>query len=130
MRLNTFVLEDWEDKDNPWLQRMAAYLARRNYSEVASMTPSLATLDEALRIFKSPFAGVKPAENTLSLIKSLVNPFDWGIGGLGEDRLLQSGEYKGHSRLYKNFFESPLIPMSRTIKRAINPEKSITFFNI
>lgn len=128
--LNTFVLDDWDDKDNPWLQRMAAYLARRNYSEVASMTPSLATLDEALRIFKSPFAGVKPAENTLSLIKSLVNPFDWGIGGIGEDRLLQSGEYKGHSRLYKNFFESPLIPMSRTIKRAINPEKSITFFNI
>lgn len=128
--LNTFALDDWDDKDNPWIQRMAAYLARRNYSEVASMTPSLATLDEALRIFKSPFAGVKPAENMLSFVKSLVNPLDWGVGGIGEDRLLQSGQYKGHSRLYKNFFESPLIPMSKTIKRAINPEKSITFFNI
>ena len=128
--INTFLLSDWDDKDNPWLQRMVAYLARRNQTEIAAMTPSPDIVEEALRIFKSPFAGIKPVENMLSLIKSLLNPLDWGIEGLGDDRILQSGEYKGHSRLYKNFFESPVIPMRKTIKRAINPEKSITFFNI
>ena len=41
---------------------------------------------------------------------------------------LQSGRYEGHSTAYKSFFESPIMPMNRTIYRGLHPETSIPFF--
>ena len=114
-------LIEWsDDKDRPWLVRMAEYQARRLYTELGAMIPGKTMISEGLKIIKSPAAGVNTIENMLDLTK-LLNPWNY----MDE---LQSGRYEGHSTAYKSFFESPIIPMNRTIYRGLHPETSIPFF--
>lgn len=114
-------LIEWsDDKDRPWLVRMAEYQARRLYSELGTMIPGKSMITEGLRIIKSPAAGINTIEDILDLIK-LLNPWNY----MDE---LQSGRYEGHSTAYKSFFESPIIPMNRTIYRGLHPETGIPFF--
>ena len=114
-------LIEWsDDKDRPWLIRMAEYQARRLYTELGSMIPGKPMLSEGLKIIKSPAAGVNTIENMLDLTK-LLNPWNY------TDEI-QSGRYEGHSTAYKSFFESPVIPMNRTIYRGLHPETGIPFF--
>lgn len=114
-------LIEWsDDKDRPWLVRMAEYQARRLYSELGTMIPGKSMITEGLRIIKSPAAGINTIEDMLDLTK-LLNPWNY----MDE---LQSGRYEGHSTAYKSFFESPIIPMNRTIYRGLHPETGIPFF--
>ena len=114
-------LIEWsDDKDRPWLVRMAEYQARRLYTELGAMIPGKPMISEGLKIIKSPAAGVITIENMLDLTK-LLNPWNY----MDE---LQSGRYEGHSTAYKSFFESPIIPMNRTIYRGLHPETGIPFF--
>lgn len=114
-------LIEWsDDKDRPWLVRMAEYQARRLYSELGTMIPGKSMITEGLRIIKSPAAGINTIEDILDLTK-LLNPWNY----MDE---LQSGRYEGHSTAYKSFFESPIIPMNRTIYRGLHPETGIPFF--
>lgn len=114
-------LIEWsDDKDRPWLIRMAEYQARRLYTELGTMIPGKSMITEGLRIIKSPAAGINTIENMLDLTK-LLNPWNY----MDE---LQSGRYEGHSTAYKSFFESPIIPMNRTIYRGLHPETGIPFF--
>lgn len=114
-------LIEWsDDKDRPWLVRMAEYQARRLYSELGTMIPGKSMITEGLRIIKSPAAGINTIEDILDLTK-LLNPWNY----MDE---LQSGRYEGHSTAYKSFFESPIIPMNRTIYRGLHPEAGIPFF--
>ena len=114
-------LIEWsDDKDRPWLIRMAEYQARRLYTELGSMIPGKSMISEGLKIIKSPAAGVNTIENILDLTK-LLNPWNY------TDEI-QSGRYEGHSTAYKSFFESPVIPMNRTIYRGLHPETGIPFF--
>lgn len=114
-------LIEWsDDKDRPWLVRMAEYQARRLYSELGTMIPDKSMITEGLRIIKSPAAGINTIEDILDLTK-LLNPWNY----MDE---LQSGRYEGHSTAYKSFFESPIIPMNRTIYRGLHPETGIPFF--
>ena len=114
-------LIEWsDDKDRPWLVRMAEYQARRLYTELGTMIPGKPMISEGLKIIKSPAAGVNTIENMLDLTK-LLNPWNY----MDE---LQSGRYEGHSTAYKSFFESPIIPMNRTIYRGLHPETGIPFF--
>lgn len=114
-------LIEWsDDKDRPWLVRMAEYQARRLYTELGAMIPGKPMISEGLKIIKSPAAGVNTIENMLDLTK-LLNPWNY----MDE---LQSGRYEGHSTAYKSFFESPIIPMNRTIYRGLHPETGISFF--
>ena len=114
-------LIEWsDDKDRPWLVRMAEYQARRLYTELGAMIPGKPMISEGLKIIKSPAAGVNTIENMLDLTK-LLNPWNY----MDE---LQSGGYEGHSTAYKSFFESPIIPMNRTIYRGLHPETGIPFF--
>lgn len=120
-------LMDWpDDKDRPWAVKMAEYQARRLYTEIGSMTPGPQMLREGLRIIKSPAAGIHTLENTLDLI-GLLNPYNYEWFA-GEDALLQSGRYEGQSRATKLFYDSPVIPMYRTIYRGLHPEDGIPFF--
>lgn len=120
-------LIDWpDDEDRPWLVKMAEYQARRLYTELGSMIPGPQMLNEGLRILKSPAAGVNTMERTLDLI-GLINPYNYETFG-GEEALLKSGRYKGESRATKLFYESPLLPMSKTIYRGLHPEDGIPFF--
>ena len=114
-------LIEWpDDKDRPWLVRMAEYQARRLYTELGAMIPGKPMISEGLKIIKSPAAGVNTIGDILNLTK-LLNPWDY----MDE---LQSGRYEGHSTAYKSFFESPVIPMNRTIYRGLHPETGIPFF--
>ena len=114
-------LIEWsDDKDRPWLVGMLEYQSRRLYTELGAMIPGKSMISEGLKIIKSPAAGVTTIENMLDLTK-LLNPWNY----IDE---LQSGRYEGHSTAYKSFFESPIIPMNRTIYRGLHPETSIPFF--
>lgn len=114
-------LIDWpESKRSPWLIRMAEYQARRLYTELGVLIPGKSMLTEGLRILKSPAAGINTAENLLDLT-SLMNPMNY-IEEVG------SGRYKGESKAYKIFFESPVVPMNKTIYRGLHPEEGIPFF--
>lgn len=114
-------LIEWsDDKDRPWLVRMTEYQMRRLYTELGAMIPGKSMISEGLKIIKSPAAGVNIIENILDLTK-LLNPWNY------TDEI-QSGRYEGHSTAYKLFFESPVIPMNRTIYRGLHPETGIPFF--
>jgi hypothetical protein len=114
-------LIEWsDDKDRPWLVRMTEYQMRRLYTELGAMIPGKSMISEGLKIIKSPAAGVNTIENVLDLTK-LLNPWNY------TDEI-QSGRYEGHSTAYKSFFESPVIPMNRTIYRGLHPETGIPFF--
>ena len=120
-------LIDWsDDKDRPWLVKMAEYQARRLYTELGSLIPGPQMVGEGLKIIKSPAAGINTIENTLDLI-GLMNPYNYEVFA-GEDALIQSGRYKGKSKATRLFFESPVIPMNKTIYRGLHPEEGIPFF--
>lgn len=120
-------LMDWsDDKDRPWLVKMVEYQARRLYTELGSMIPGPQMVREGLKIVKSPAAGVNTIEDTLDLI-GLMNPYNYETFA-GEDALLQSGRYKGESKAVRLFYESPIIPMNKTIYRGLHPEDGIPFF--
>lgn len=122
------ALISWPDdkKNTPWFIKMLEYQLRRLYTEVGSQVPGPTMLYEGLRIIKSPAAAVNTIENTIDLV-GLLNPWNYEWFN-GEDALMKSGRYKGESKAIKLFFESPLIPMNRTIYRAIHPEEGIPFF--
>lgn len=120
-------LMDWGNgEDRPWLARMIEYQARRLYTEIGTQVPGPQMLGEALKILKSPAAGINTLESLTDMI-GLLNPMNYETIN-GEDALLKSGRYKGDSRATKLWFESPLIPMNKTIYRGIHPEESIPFF--
>ena len=120
-------LIEWsDDKDRPWLVRMAEYQARRLYTELGALIPGKSMISEGLKIIKSPAAGVYTVENILDLL-GLMNPMNYEVFA-GEEAILQSGRYKGESRAYRLFFESPVIPMNKTIYRGLHPEEGIPFF--
>lgn len=120
-------LIEWsDDKDRPWLVRMAEYQARRLYTELGALIPGKSMISEGLKIIKSPAAGVNTVENILGLL-GLMNPMNYEVFA-GEEAILQSGRYKGESRAYRLFFESPVIPMNKTIYRGLYPEEGIPFF--
>lgn len=120
-------LIDWsDDKDRPWLVKMAEYQTRRLYTELGSMVPGPQMLGEGLKITKSPAAGINTIEDALDLI-GLMNPYNYESVG-GEEALLQSGRYKGESKATRLFYESPIIPMNKTIYRGLHPEDGIPFF--
>lgn len=120
-------LIDWpDDKDEFWLAKMIEYQARRLYTELGVLIPGPQMIGEGLKIIKSPAAGINTMENTLNLI-GLLNPYNYEVFA-GEDAILQSGRYKGHQRAYRLFFESPVIPMNKTIYRGLHPEESIPFY--
>lgn len=120
-------LIEWsDDKDRPWLVRMAEYQARRLYTELGALIPGKSMISEGLKIIKSPAAGVNTVKNILDLL-GLMNPMNYEVFA-GEEAILQSGRYKGESRAYRLFFESPVIPMNKTIYRGLHPEEGIPFF--
>lgn len=120
-------LIDWsDDRDRPWLVKMVEYQARRLYTELGSMIPGPQMLGEGLKIIKSPAAGINTIEDALDLI-GIMNPYNYESVG-GEEALLQSGRYKGESKATRLFYESPIIPMNKTIYRGLHPEDGIPFF--
>ena len=119
---------DWgdDDKRRPWYLKMMEYQARRLRTEIGAMIPGPYIFDEALKILKSPAAGINTMEGLLDLL-GLLNPMNYEAFA-GEEALLQSGRYKGESKATKLILESPLVPMNKTVYRGLHPETVIPFF--
>ena len=116
---------DWNKKDNPWHRRFIAYMSRRMRTEAGAFTPFGVT-GELWQILKSPAASIKTLESFGDII-GVLNPFNYELMG-GEDAIVKSGRYKGHSRAYKSFFNSPLLPMNKTVYKMFHPEESLIAF--
>lgn len=117
---------DWDKKDNPWHRRFLAYMARRVKTEAGALTP-FGVFQETWNLLKSPAAAVNTFESAGDLL-DLLNPWNYAAIG-GEDALIKRGRYKGHSKAYKSFMQSPFVPTNRTIYKMIHPEESIIAFN-
>ena len=94
---------------------------KRQRAEIGSLVPSPMLANEALKIIKSPAAGVDTIEDMLGTL-GILNPWNWTTE-------MQSGRYKGHSKAYKIFMTSPFVPMNSTIYKSLNPEEIIPFYN-
>ena len=124
----SFILSkaDWNDKDNPWTKRLAAYMAKRIKTESGAFTP-FGVGGEFWTILKSPFAGLDTIESTIEFTKVL-NPFNYEAIG-GENAIIQAGRYKGKDKAYKAFMNSPFVPMNKTIYKLFHPEIAEAAFN-
>lgn len=116
------ALIDWDGKDRPWLKKMTEYQLRRLKSEIGILIPGKPMLDEGLKIIKSPAAAIQTIQSTLDLV-GLINPWNYG-----EDAILKSGQFKGHTKAYRLLMKSPLAPMRNTLTRGGDPDLAIPFF--
>ena len=123
--ISTFVLIslalgmfDWgEGSDRPWLEKLAEYELRRLQTEIGALAPfQTGFLKQAGTILSSPMAGMDSFGRIIGVVD--------GIGSWGDT--IQSGNYKGHTKLYKGVFE--LIPGSRAVIRTIDPNSGIAFY--
>lgn len=106
-----------------WWFNQLLYQTRRLESEIgAQMIINPQMLQEAFNIVKSPAACVNTWEGISNLSQLLV-PANY-------THTLQTGRYKGHTKAYKLFWDSPIIPMHRTIYRGLHPENSLAFYDI
>lgn len=117
---------DDDDKDNPWLKRMAEYQLLRLKTEIGVLIPGKPMLDEGLRVLKSPAAAITTIQSTLDLI-GLINPMNYETFA-GEDAIIKSGQFKDESKAYRLLMKSPLAPIRNTIIRGANPELVIPYY--
>ena len=93
---------EWpDDKDRPWLIKLAEYSCRRLSHELGGLTPSTVMPQEILKTIKSPIPSASWALDIFNVVNSALTPSDWV-------EELQSGPYKGMTRLEKNIIKSPL----------------------
>lgn len=114
-------LMDWDDdEDRPWALKMAEYQAYRLYTEIGSMIPGKPMFTEGFKILQQPAAGISVMQNSLNLLDT-INPLAY----MDE---IESGRYKGHSRAYRSFMKSPLVPLYKTVSNVLDPNDAISFF--
>lgn len=95
-------LIEWpDDKNRPWVIKMAEYASRRMLHELGGLAPTLLMPEELLKTMKTPMASISALDAALDLVKSVVDPRDWV-----DD--IQSGPYKGMSTLEKNLYKAPI----------------------
>ena len=106
-----------------WWFNQLLYQTRRLESEIGSqMIINPQMIQEAFNILKSPAACVSTWEGVSNMAQLMV-PGNY-------TKILQTGRYKGHSKAYKLFWDSPLIPMHRTIYRGLHPQNSLQFYDL
>lgn len=115
-----------DDDDNlakSWWFNQLLYQTRRLESEIGSqMIINPQMIQEAFNILKSPAACVNTWEGVTNMAQLMI-PSNY-------TKILQTGRYKGHSKAYKLFWDSPLIPMHRTIYRGLHPQNSLQFYDL
>lgn len=101
-----------DDKDRPWLLKLAEYSSRRLLHELGGLTPSTIMPQEILKTIKSPIPAASWALDIFNVVNSALTPSDWV-------EELQSGPYKGMTRFERNLYKSPLpfVPWYNQIKK-------------
>ena len=119
-----FSLLEWamgdKKKQSPWATKMLDYQARRLYSEMAAMTPSLGMLNEALKIIDSPFAACRIMDKNIDILGAL-NPFNYG-----EDSIITQGKYKGHYKGTKSILQA--LPIYSSMINLFDPYEATKFY--
>jgi hypothetical protein len=114
--LATCLAELGKDDDDDWYLSMLAYQSNRVLNELRFFYHP----GSFLTIANSPFAGLDALEKISSLVDAVVSPSRW-------DEELQSGRYKGWTRLEKAGLE--LAGPLKTIRDIAYPEEKLKFFN-
>lgn len=112
---------DWPDDESA---AMAELQCRRLYTEIGALTPTPAFVLEGIKLLQNPAAGVNTFKTYFGIIRVLW-PYNYEAFG-GEDAILQSGRYEGHSKAFKAAAEA--FPLHEQIYRTIHPEESIPFY--
>lgn len=113
------LIEDLpDDKEKPWVLRMASYSALRLKSDMGALIPGPNMLDESLRLLDSPFAAV----TTLKKIRNLLNllyPDSYTTQ-------IESGMYEGYTLSERALID--LLPFRRQIIKAFDPDEAARWF--
>lgn len=119
------MIIDWDDnKDKPWAIKMMEYQLRRMRTEVGAIAPTLLLPNELFKIIQSPTADVRTWQAIIDTFK-LLNPANYSTE---EEDLIRSGRYKGHTKAYKIFYQSPLFPFNNDWYNMLHPEETIPFY--
>ena len=122
--------DDDKDKDKSWIYNFIKYQAFRLKSELGALVPWIEMPKEAIRIFKSPAAGLNLADNSLDILYAL-NPQNWGLLVDEEDDswLIKRGIWKDHSKGFKYLFGNKLIfPKINVIINNVGISEKIGFY--
>lgn len=86
----------------PYALKLAEYIAQRSKHELGNLVPGLSMAKGLHKTVQQPFAVSSVISSSIDLLQSIASPMeDWNDE-------LQSGPYKGHSTLYKNFMKAPI----------------------
>lgn len=112
-----------KDPDRSWGRKLAEYMVQREVHELGNLTPSLTMGREILKTVQSPISAINSAQNILNLAGSLIDPRDW-------NNELQTGNYEGHSTLYKHLMKAPLpiLPQLKQMDRFLNDIDDATLY--
>ena len=93
-------LVEWpDDEDRPWAIKFAQYMATRELKELAGITPF--GLRELGKTVREPFPIMRQIDDAVTVIYSLMDTRDYYT-------VMESGPYKGFTRLEKNIMNAPL----------------------
>lgn len=102
------------------------YYVVRTSSELSSMNP-VGMVNESVKILQSPSAVLSTINSTFGLIGCLFNPYTWGVGR-DKEAFVQTGRYKGLSKLERAFVKSPFLPFSSQYMAFRHPEDAVRFY--
>lgn len=114
-----------DDKNKPWALRLAAYSALRLKTDMGALLPSPTMLDEAQKLFTSPFAALTTLKKIRRTI-DLVNPVVIFSENSPYSKEVRSGMYKGYDEWEKILID--LLPFRRQIVNAFDPSEPARWY--
>lgn len=114
-----------KDKANaPYPIKLIRYVGNRLYHELGNLVPSYTMANEMRKTADNPAAIMGVIGDCSTFVGAILSPSQWNDE-------LQSGTYKGHSRLYKRTMNLPFAPFAykRQFDRMINGlDKAMQFY--
>lgn len=102
------------------------YYTVRTTSELSTFNP-VGMAVESNKILSSPSAVLPTINNMFGLVGCMLNPSTWGVMD-NEDAYVQSGKYKGMTKLERAFVKAPFMPGSHQWLAFWYPEDSVKFY--
>ena len=99
-----------KDPDRSWGMKFAEYMLHREVHELGFLTPGPMMLTEGYKTVTSPFVAASAANKLAQAMLTTINPAQWFPD---DSELIKSGNYQGHSYLYKRWAELPLPPFTQ-----------------
>ncbi len=120
------LLGSFKDKKkrNSFAWNTMYYYVVRTQSELNSMVPLGMTVETA-RIAQNPAAVLSTVNNFMGLVGCIANPLAWSTE---QENLVQSGKYKGMTKLERSILKSPFLPGSHQWLAFWHPEDSVRFY--